>query len=51
MREWGYSSINPDLCIMEMSVQPHAQAALHPGEDPPVLIGWMVPRAGLDVME
>jgi hypothetical protein len=34
---------------MEMRDQTHAPAALHPGENPPVIVGWQGSRARQDV--
>ena len=39
---------------MRVSVQPHAQATLIPGKEPPgthSTRGWVGPTAGLDVLE
>jgi hypothetical protein len=36
---------------MEVSGQIHATAALPPGKDPPIHIGWVITRAGMDAVK
>jgi hypothetical protein len=52
MGEWMYrSTISWPRHELEVSGQFHGPTALPPEKEPPVPIGWMGPRAGLEQVE